>query len=141
MASISIKEMIGRLEQVKDIADLCDTPWKPRMDAKYHIQYLQEKSSRYSGAIYNLIRDLRKIQRTELIIEKDVPYPDHPMIKTPWKTLAEKMDVGDSVEVIGETEASSLHSAIKYKYGRNSSIMKKIGGGPNRGIIRVWRIE
>ena len=41
-------------------------------------QYLQEKNSGYSGAIYNLIRDLRKIQRTELRIETDVPYPDHP---------------------------------------------------------------
>jgi len=141
MTSISIKEMIDRLEEVKDIAEACHTPWKPKMDSKYHIQYLQEKNSGYSGAIYNLIRDLRKIQRTELRIETDVPYPDHPMVKTPWKTLAEKMDVGDSVEVVGETEASSLHSAIKYKYGKNSAIMKKLGGGPNRGIIRVWRIE
>lgn len=71
------------------------------------------------------------------IIERNIPVPPKttgPRSAGKWQQLAEKMQVGDSVELDKQIEAKSLYGALKKASKR--CIQRKINGK-----LRVWRIE
>ena len=69
----------------------------------------------------------------ELVIEKNVPVPPKKKINTRW-SIAENMEIGDSVLVATQMDSLSLHNYCRRKGFRSTS--RKVEGG-----YRVWRIE
>jgi hypothetical protein len=71
------------------------------------------------------------------IIERDIPVPPKAFgvrKSGKWKQLAEKMQIGDSVELEKQSEVKALYAALRNINKRG--IQRKINGK-----LRVWRAE
>lgn len=80
-------------------------------------------------------------------IEKEVPIPDPDRTNCrngTWKSLAQQMEIGDSVRVSGAGQSSSLQNAIRnLSPGCKSSqrVLPCPEGTPyNEKPFRIWRV-
>jgi hypothetical protein len=69
----------------------------------------------------------------ELKIEKGVPLPGR--FRSNFSITAEAMQVGDSVVVADQEEATRMRAALKRVYGQGSIVQKQL----QDGTVRIWR--
>jgi hypothetical protein len=89
---------------------------------------------------------LRKYETGSLEIENDIPLPENYVDNAPrsnWKKLAAKMNVGDSVLVMGWNEATSLKTALHTRWGMGCSVSRKAADTDSSVYfpVRVWRTK
>lgn len=89
---------------------------------------------------------LRSHEKGNFEIENDIPLPENYVDNAPrsnWKKLAAKMNVGDSVLVMGWNEATSLKTALHTRWGRGCSVSRKAADTDSSVYfpVRVWRTK
>ena len=75
----------------------------------------------------------KKVQDLDLKIDKNVPIPRQQGF---WRSQAQRMDFGDSVEFTTKKEAESLRQALR-QCKNTSSLMRYTG----KSTWRVWKVE